>query len=100
MRCYNQYMVGFQPKTSFDKVFEISILLKAIDGLLELIGGLLLLFISPAGIMHLVNELTQHELSVDPHDFIANHLLHTAQSLTGGTLIYGSIYLIAHGLAK
>jgi uncharacterized membrane protein len=38
---------------------------------LEVIGGLLLLEVSPATIDRAVTSLTQRELSEDPHDFLA-----------------------------
>jgi uncharacterized membrane protein len=74
--------------------------LKGIDGGLELIGGLLLLFVSPDTIRDVVRSLTQHELSTDPHDVIANHLLRSTQNLSRSTTLYAAIYLLLHGLAK
>jgi uncharacterized membrane protein len=74
--------------------------LKAADGVLEIIGGLLLLFVTPAEIQHFVRALTAHELSRDPHDFIANHLLHSTVHLSRGTTLFGAVYLLSHGIAK
>jgi uncharacterized membrane protein len=82
-----------------DKTFDVTLILKGLDGLFELIGGVLLLIVSPATINHVVQRLTQHELSEDPHDFFAHHLL----KLTGNlhhTQTFGAIYLLAHGLVK
>jgi len=83
-----------------DKTFRISLILKGLDGLLELIGGTLLLFISPQAIKSIAATLTQHELAGDPHDYIANHILHTANKATGSTTLFGALYLISHGLVK
>jgi uncharacterized membrane protein len=44
--------------------------------------------------------VTRGELSEDPHDFIARHLLHTANGLTGPAIRFGAVYLLAHGLVK
>ena len=68
--------------------------------MLEVIGGLLLLIVSPATIDHVVTGLTQHELSEDPNDFLATHLLRTAHGLTGPAVFFGAVYLLAHGLVK
>ena len=68
--------------------------------MLELIGGLLLLVVSPATIDRVVTSLTQHELSEDPHDFLATHLLKTAHGLTGSAVLFGAVYLLLHGLVK
>lgn len=44
--------------------------------------------------------LTQHELSKNPQDFIANHLLASAQHFTGDAKLFGSLYLLSHGIVK
>src|SRR5215831_7106067 len=83
-----------------DRAFFVGITLKGLDGVLEVIGGLLLLAVSPATIDRLARALTQHELSQDPHDFLATHLLHYTGSLTGGALRFGAVYLLLHGAIK
>jgi uncharacterized membrane protein len=90
----------FRPHDSLDRVFEIGIIAKGLNGTAELIGGLLLLLASPDRIRHFAVVLTQGELSEDPHDLIATRLLHNADSLTGGTVRFGAIYLLAHGAVK
>ena len=85
---------------ALDTTFKIGLILKGLDGILEVVGGLLLLFLSPAAIEHIVRMLTAHELSQDPHDLIARHLLHTASHLTTSTTLFGAIYLLSHGVAK
>jgi uncharacterized membrane protein len=90
----------FKPQDWLDRVFEIGIIGKGLNGAAELIGGLLLLFLTPDRIHHLVASLTQGELSEDPHDFVATHLLHTASGLTGKALLFGAVYLLAHGIVK
>jgi uncharacterized membrane protein len=87
-------------KDWIDKTFEIGMILKGLDGILELIGGLFVLLVSPEAINSLVNWLTQHELSQDPHDFIATHLLHSAQGLTRSAVVFGAAYLVSHGIVK
>ncbi|WP_111721486.1 DUF2127 domain-containing protein [Homoserinimonas sp. OAct 916] len=86
--------------TLLDKAFFVSLILKGLDGVLELIGGILLLIVSPAQIGAIVRFLTQHELSEDPHDLIANTLLHFAGSLSLSATVFGAIYLLLHGLVK
>jgi uncharacterized membrane protein len=83
-----------------DQAFVIGIALKGLDGIFEVVGGLLLFIASPAAITSLARALTQHELSQDPHDFLATHLLHAAGGLTGGTVRFGGAYLLSHGLVK
>lgn len=90
----------FKPKDRLDRLFEIGIIIKGLNGAAELLGGLLLLFASPGKIRHLALILTQGELSEDPHDVIAHYLLHTANGLTGGAVLFGAVYLLAHGAVK
>lgn len=74
-------------------------MLKGVDGFLELIGALLLLAVSPATMDRLARSLFQHELSEDPNDFIARHVLHVTANLHA-TRWFGAVYLLSHGLAK
>lgn len=84
----------------FHKSFEIGILLKAIDGVLEIIGGILLLFLNPNRLGNLVAFLTQHELSEDPRDVIANFMIKLSSKFTISTEYFGVFYLISHGTIK
>jgi uncharacterized membrane protein len=93
-------MPWFRPRDLLDQTFEVGIILKGLDGVLEVIGGLLLLVVSPATIDRVVTGLTQHELSEDPHELLATHLLRTAHGLTGSAVLFGAVYLLAHGLVK
>ena len=85
---------------ALDTTFKIGLVLKGLDGVLEVAGGVLLLFLSPEAIQHVVRALTAHELSEDPHDLIARYLLHTTAHLSHGTTLFGAIYLLSHGIAK
>ena len=93
-------MSQFKPRDPFDRLFEIGIIFKGLDGILETIGGLLLLAVTPATINRLAEWLTQHELSEDPHDFIASHLLGYAHGLTGSAVTFAAVYLLLHGITK
>jgi uncharacterized membrane protein len=88
------------PSPGLDRAFRIAIVLKGLDGVLELAGGIALLFVSPASINHLVRWATAHELAQDPNDVVARHLLHSASQLSTSSTLYGAIYLLLHGGAK
>ena len=90
----------FKPTDTLDRAFQIGIIAKGINGLAELVGGLLLLFATPGSIHHLAAALTQGELSEDPNDVIARYLLHTADGLTGSAVLFGAVYLLLHGAVK
>jgi len=90
----------FERGDLLDRAFLVGIVLKGLDGVLEVTGGVILLLVSPSTIDRVTQTLTQHELSEDPHDFIANHLLHATGALTGASLRFGAVYLLSHGLVK
>ena len=60
-------------------LFDISAISKGVDGVLEIVGGALLLLVSPMKVHNIVRILTQHELSEDPHDLVAKYLLNSTQ---------------------
>lgn len=93
-------MAWFHPKTLLDKTYEIGIIIKGIDGALELIGGLLVLFIPRSVILHLTDVLTRNELANDPHDFFANHILKAGHSLATGSRTFAILFLLTHGAVK
>jgi len=92
--------VGFTATSRLDKVFEVGIVLKGLDGLLEIAGGVLLLLIKPQYLNQLASTLTQHELSEDPHDFLSSYILHSTQNLAAGSLVFAALYLLSHGIVK
>ena len=90
----------FRPKGWLDRVFEVGIVLKGLDGAGELVGAVLLLLVGPAGIQHWAAVLTQGELSEDPNDVVARYLLRTSAGLDGHAVLFGAAYLLVHGLVK
>lgn len=90
----------FKPKTLLDNFYEIGIIIKGIDGTLELIGGVLLLTFSSGTILNITHTLTRTELSEDPHDFVATHILHAGTSLAHGHTGFAALFLLTHGAVK
>lgn len=93
-------MNRFRRGDVLDQTFLVGIVLKGLDGVLEVVGGFLLLVVSPAAIARLTRALTQHELSEDPHDILATNLLHATSGLTGSAVRFGAAYLLSHGVVK
>lgn len=93
------------PKKIFDeknihRLFVISLVLKGLFALFEIIGGILILFISPKFILDYIYMITQVKLIEDPNDVIANHLLHWAQQYSVRTQHFAFFYLFSHGAIK
>ena len=81
-------------------LFQIGVGLKGLDGALETIGGLLLLFTTRTTLDNLVGWLTAGELQEDPRDFVANHLVEFFHHLSINTQHFAAIYLLTYGIAK
>ncbi|MEO6201252.1 MAG: DUF2127 domain-containing protein [Cryobacterium sp.] len=86
--------------TLLDRTFRVSLILKGLDGVLEVIGGVLLMVISPSQMGAIARILTQHELAEDPHDVIANAILRLTSGLSVSASLFAAAYLLLHGLVK
>lgn len=91
---------NIKSKDVFHMSFEIGLLLKGINGLLEIVGGLLLLFLNPERLNSLIVLLTQNELSHDPNDMVANTLINFGNNFSISTQQFGIYYLMSHGFIK
>ena len=80
--------------------FEVGLYIKGIHGLLEMIGGVFLALFDPNKLNLFIRFLTQHELSEDPQDKIANFLITLSSHLSISTQQFASFYLISHGIIK
>ncbi len=82
------------------RLFRLGVLLKGLDGLFELLGGVIFLLTDPRTLGALVRFLTAHELSEDPSDLVANALRGATRHLSSDTTLFASAYLLAHGALK
>lgn len=82
------------------KSFEIALFIKGVDGLLEIIGGILMIFLNPVRLNRFTLILTQHELSEDPRDVIANYMRKAASGFSISTQYFSIFYLMSHGIIK
>lgn len=81
-------------------LFRLGAIGKVVDGVLEIIGGVALLFVNPGQITGIVGALTQHELSRDPHDLVAGMLVRASQQVSSGTELFAALFLLWHGVVK
>jgi uncharacterized membrane protein len=80
--------------------FDLSVVMKGVNGFLEMIGGVLLLVFTPKQLSAAVIFLTQYELSDDPQDAISNAMVHFVSHLQVNTKIFAAFYLLCYGLLK
>lgn len=89
-----------QPAT-ITRLFRLTIMLKGIFAVIEILGGAAMHFVNPALLMGLVADLTQDELTEDPNDLVATYLRNAAeQFLSVGTRWFIVLYLVSHGVIK
>jgi uncharacterized membrane protein len=81
-------------------LFGLTLLGKAFDGLVEVLGGLGLFFVNPAQLNWLLWAATRRELREDPQDAIANFLLSSGQHLATDTRLFVALFLLWHGVVK
>jgi uncharacterized membrane protein len=81
-------------------VFEWSLWLKAILALSEIVAGLATYFVPQQLVLTFVLWVTRKEFAEDPHDLVANFLLHAVQNLSIGARKFAAMYLLAHGVVK
>jgi uncharacterized membrane protein len=90
----------FLARSPVQIAFDIGIFFKGLDGVLEIVGGLLLFVVRPETITGIVTNLTQHELSEDPHDIIASQLARLGQDFSASAQVFAGVYLLSHGVIK
>jgi len=79
------------------RLFEIGVVLKGANALLEIVLGGLLLFFNVGDI---VRAFAQNALVEDPDSFLANHLYGYASHFSAQAEFYSALYLLSHGIIK
>lgn len=80
------------------QVFIISLILKGLNSLLEILGGILFLF--TGSITAILSFLIRGELIEDPTDFLATQIQHVLPYFSTHGQLYASVYLLSHGIIK
>jgi uncharacterized membrane protein len=89
-----------QLEKEIHRAFDITLFLKGAHAAIEVIGGVLFYFVSAESIVRFVDFLARGELLEDPHDFIANYLLATAEHFGGSAQAFAAGYLLIHGIVN
>lgn len=80
--------------------FEIGILLKGINGILQIAGGFLMLFMNPARVQEIMVWLAQSEWAEEPTDSIVKIIIELSQNFSIDLQNFFILYLLSHGIAK
>jgi uncharacterized membrane protein len=88
-------------KTTTEKLFDVAVTVKGIDGGLQVIGALVLAIIPPSAITGLANAVITRDLLGDQESTLSRHLAKAAHDFSdGGTRTFAIVYLLLHGLIK
>ncbi len=80
--------------------FEIGILLKGVNGILQIAGGFLMLFMSPARVQEIMVWLAQSSWAEEPTDSIVKIIIELSQNFSIDLQNFFILYLLSHGIAK
>jgi uncharacterized membrane protein len=80
--------------------FRVGITLKGLDGLLETLGGILLLVARPELLARIVAYIGNSNWLWDVNGYVADHLLQASERLSSGGKMFAAVFLLAHGLTK
>ncbi len=94
---YNMPAIHLQEK-NIHKVFIVSLIIKGINSVLEIVGGILFLFTGT--LTSILTFLTKGELIEDPTDYIATQIQHLLPYLSTHNQLYAAIHLLSHGIIK
>ena len=86
-----------QTSKATDFLFRVGLIVKGVDSLLEVVGGVLLLM--PMRLARYILVLSQHEV-YRHHQALAGRLDHLADSVVEHASMGEAAYLVVHGLAK
>ncbi len=81
-------------------LFDFALIAKMLNGALETLAALLVLFVPPAFVIKVVEWATSGELAQDPTDPIATLIRSTAHTFTIHTHYLLALYLALHGVVK
>ncbi len=74
--------------------------LKALNSLVEIIGGFLMTFISHNWLNHCILMIALPELSEDPDDPLMNYLIDFGQTFSSSSQHLVGVYMLLHGITK
>lgn len=81
-------------------LFDVALLLKTLNGALEVLAALLILFVPPAFVIKLAEFATGGELAQDATDPVATMIRDAAHTFTVHTHYLFASYLALHGIVK
>ncbi|KAA5829573.1 DUF2127 domain-containing protein [Saccharopolyspora hirsuta] len=89
-----------EPTTLTDKFFLGAVLLKGLDGAVQLLGGILLIFVPPEAVTRLAHAVVTRDLVGPPTGPLAGHFEEAVRHFADGNRTFVIAYLLLHGVIK
>lgn len=83
-----------------DISFDIMLVLKGINSIIEILGGILLIFITPERLSKIVYLLTAKEIVEDPKDIFIRTIVNINNNFSIPLQHFFIFYLLSHGIIK
>jgi uncharacterized membrane protein len=93
-------MKNFFKEKYIHELFDITLVLKGIHALVEIISAVFVYFVSQKFVSSVVVWMTREELLDDPRDLFANYLIKFAESFSVSSQHFVAFYLLSHGIIK
>ncbi|MGY1681947.1 DUF2127 domain-containing protein [Geodermatophilus sp. SYSU D01176] len=88
------------PGTTTDRLLRAALVLKGLDGAVELLAGVALAAVDPRELGVLTRRVVEHHLLGSPRGALAERFAAGEAALTGGDRTFAVVYLTLHGLVK
>ena len=82
------------------QVFAVSLSLKGLHALFEVVAGVALYLTSTETIVGRLSDWSNRQIALERHDWIASHLLRFAETFSVEKHHFYAFYLLSHGIVK
>lgn len=89
-----------EPTTVTDRLFLVAVLLKGLDGAVQLVSGVLLAFLPPEALTRLAHAVVTRDLVGPPTGALAGHFEEAVRHFAAGDRTFVLGYLLLHGAIK
>ena len=89
-----------EEETVFLWLFDIALILKILNGALEILAAFLVLVITPHFVLRVAEFVTSGEIAQDPNDFFAMTIRNAAHAFAIQAHYFIALYLVLHGSVK
>ena len=87
-------------RTRTELLFRIAMVVKGLDGLIELVGGITLLLVSQAEVQKVIAAVVTRDLLGPPDGSLTRHFVAGTAEFASGSRTFAVLYLLLHGVLK